>query len=219
MNMTADEVNMHGGLFVISFGATLESGGLIVSLDQTGGIGTEGANPIGKDESGYNQPELFVTGDFNMYGSMSGTAVTISDAKIKDIDTNVDDALDIINHIQGVSFRWKNENSTSITTSITTVKEKDELNLKVVGVIAQEVERTLPEAVTKSKMTGWLAVDYLSFVPVLIEALKRISARYEEFGPVSRATLLRRKRLQRHRELKIKLDALMKEADELDVQE
>ena len=47
-----------------------------------------------------------------------------------------------------------------------------------VGVIAQEVLEVLPEAVT-SRPNGYLAVDYHKIVPLLIEAIKELSAKVE----------------------------------------
>jgi len=45
-------------------------------------------------------------------------------------------------------------------------------------VIAQEVQSVLPEVVTERE-TGYLAVDYVKLVPVLIEAIKELSAKID----------------------------------------
>ena len=47
-----------------------------------------------------------------------------------------------------------------------------------VGVIAQEVEKVLPEAVTE-RDNGYLAVDYHKIIPLLIESIKDLSAKVE----------------------------------------
>jgi hypothetical protein len=43
-----------------------------------------------------------------------------------------------------------------------------------VGVIAQEVEKVLPEAVTV-RGDGYLAVDYHKIIPLLVEAVKELT--------------------------------------------
>jgi len=47
------------------------------------------------------------------------------------------------------------------------------------GVIAQEVQSVLPEVVMERE-SGYLAVDYVKLVPVLIQAVKELSARVKE---------------------------------------
>ena len=43
---------------------------------------------------------------------------------------------------------------------------------RTVGLIAQELEPILPEAVSTEKSTGFKYVSYTNIVPVLIEAIK-----------------------------------------------
>ena len=47
------------------------------------------------------------------------------------------------------------------------------------GVIAQEIQAVLPEAVVE-RDTGYLAVDYHKIVPLLIEAIKDLAAKVEK---------------------------------------
>ena len=53
---------------------------------------------------------------------------------------------------------------------------KDELSI---GFIAQEVEEVLPRAV-KKRDDGTLGVDYLQFIPILSEEIKRLNSKIEE---------------------------------------
>ena len=46
------------------------------------------------------------------------------------------------------------------------------------GVIAQEIQAVLPEAVV-TRDNGYLAVDYHKVVPLLIEAVKELTAKVE----------------------------------------
>lgn len=48
-----------------------------------------------------------------------------------------------------------------------------------VGVIAQEVQSVLPEAISHD-FHGWLAVEYSALTPLLIEAIKDLAARVEQ---------------------------------------
>ena len=47
-----------------------------------------------------------------------------------------------------------------------------------VGVVAQQVQEVLPEAV-KERDDGYLAVDYYKIVPMLIESIKELKDRVE----------------------------------------
>jgi hypothetical protein len=54
---------------------------------------------------------------------------------------------------------------------------KDKPGQTEVGVIAQDVQAVLPEAVSViDKENGYLGVSYTSLVPVLIEAVKELKA-------------------------------------------
>ena len=91
-------------------------------------------------------------------GDVSARGVTLdSDARLKENIQPIENALDRITAIDGVSF---------------TFKGLDEVRL---GVVAQNVRQSTPEAVRVSdESTGYLGVDYLALVPVLIEAVKEL---------------------------------------------
>jgi len=55
----------------------------------------------------------------------------------------------------------------------TNIKDKEERN---VGVLAQQVEKVLPEVVSQDG-NGYLNVDYGGIVPLLLEAIKELEAR------------------------------------------
>jgi hypothetical protein len=48
-----------------------------------------------------------------------------------------------------------------------------------IGVIAQEVERILPEIVT-TRENGYMAVKYEKMVPLLIEAIKELAGQVKD---------------------------------------
>lgn len=49
----------------------------------------------------------------------------------------------------------------------------------MIGLIAQEVQRVLPEVVNEDPETGILSVSYTEIIPVLIEAFKQHVREYE----------------------------------------
>ena len=110
----------------------------------------------------------------NLYASSDVYASYSSDIRLKDDVVQIENALSKVNSIRGVTFTW----------NYNYLKDKDEEELKrinknQVGVIAQEVEEILPEAVT-IRENGYKAVDYQKLVPLLIEAIKELTARVEE---------------------------------------
>lgn len=89
----------------------------------------------------------------------NGLLVT-SDKKLKkDIQTT--SGLQTINQLRGVNFTWKKDN------------QKD------LGVIAQEIEKVLPELVSTDS-EGVKAVQYTSLIAPLIEAVKELSQQNDE---------------------------------------
>ena len=91
---------------------------------------------------------LKVTGDVTAYHS--------SDQELKDNIQLIPDAINKVKQIKGVSFDWN---------------DKSEHTGHDIGVIAQDVERVLPELV-RTNDTGYKAVRYEKIVALLIEAIK-----------------------------------------------
>jgi hypothetical protein len=78
---------------------------------------------------------------------------SLSDANKKTNIKTVDNGLDLVNSLRGVTFNWKDNGKASI------------------GVIAQELEQVVPELVTTSP-TGEKSVSYNGIIGLLIEAVK-----------------------------------------------
>ena len=89
-------------------------------------------------------------------------AFSSSDIRLKDNIKTIDNALNKVNNIQGIEFDWIEKEI------IHGNKGRD------VGVIAQEIEKILPEVVT-TRDNGYKAVKYEKIVPLLIEAIKDLS--------------------------------------------
>lgn len=82
-----------------------------------------------------------------------------SDENLKTNIKTIENAVDTVNSLRGVSFEWKENGKGSY------------------GVIAQELERVLPELVTTRENK---AVNYNGIIGVLIEAVKELSVEVEE---------------------------------------
>ena len=91
------------------------------------------------------------------------TAFWTSDKRLKDNITPIDDPLTKVVSISGNTFDWN---------------DKSNKSGHDVGLIAQEIEQVLPEAVV-TRDNGYLAVDYHKVVPLLVEAIKELSSKVE----------------------------------------
>ena len=108
-------------------------------------------------EGGNTGDSIRVAGDVVAYYS--------SDKRLKDNIKPIENALDKVKAISGVTFEW-NEKSHKTT------------GKKDVGVVAQEIEAVLPELV-ETRTNGYKAVDYQKLTAVLIESVKELTAKVE----------------------------------------
>ena len=95
-------------------------------------------------------------------------AYNASDRNLKDNLQVIEGSLDKIGEINGYEFDW-NEKSPGWA------RERGH----DVGVVAQEIQKVLPEIVTERK-NGYLGVDYKRIVPLLIESIKELKEEVEE---------------------------------------
>ena len=93
---------------------------------------------------------LSASGDIVAYAS--------SDKRLKDNVENISDPILKLKRLNGVEFDWNS-------------KAYDHLSGHDVGVLAQEVQSVIPEAV-KIRDDGMLAVRYEKMIPLLIECIK-----------------------------------------------
>jgi len=108
-------------------------------------------------------------GDLHVDGDVIAYSTTISDQRLKDDVQTIDNALDKVSNLRGVSYTWNNGNRKG---------QKD------LGLIAQEVEQVLPELVREKEMPmidggTYKTVDYEKIVGVLIEAVKELKQEIE----------------------------------------
>jgi len=107
-----------------------------------------------------------VSGEIRAWGDI--TAFYSSDKRLKENIQPIVNALSKVESINGNTYDWKEGFE-----EIHSHKGSD------LGVIAQEVQSVLPDVVVE-RDNGYLAVDYIKLVPVLIEAIKELSAKVKE---------------------------------------
>ncbi len=103
-------------------------------------------------------------GDINASGSVRAAGVALtSDIRYKENIAPLENVLEKILKIRGVSYNWKAEE----------FPEKHFNERRQVGVIAQEVERQFPEVVDTNK-DGFKSVNYPALIAPLIEAVRAL---------------------------------------------
>ena len=109
---------------------------------------------------GINNTVDDLTYNLEVSGSIRASSAILSnsDERLKENIYPIDNAVSRVGQIEGVYFDWKG---------------KDEP--RQVGVIAQQVEKVLPEVVSVDK-NSYLSVDYSKIVPLLIEAINEQSS-------------------------------------------
>jgi len=98
-----------------------------------------------------------------------------SDDRLKIKLGNLENALEKVNSLNGFTYK---PNEAALALGV----DQDEVR---VGVSAQEVQAVLPEAVKDAPVEnseGYLTVQYEKIVPLLIEAIKELSAKVEELS-------------------------------------
>lgn len=156
-NGVRGESTNHWGVWGAASAASA-GGGVVGSKD---GFITWGALGFG-DHAVYANGSMFASGGITASGTVQGSDVqATSDINLKTDFEIIGQALGRVNALTGVTFRWK-KNGT-----------------KAAGVIAQDVDAVLPEAVGKTN-DGNLTVSPLGVVGLLVEAIKELAARVEE---------------------------------------
>ena len=110
-------------------------------------------------------------GDLHVEGNVIAYSTTISDERLKTDIVKIDSALDKVDQINGYTFTYTTDGK------------------KSAGVIAQEVEKVLPSAITESTLplkmgeddkTEYKTVQYDQLIGLLVEAVKELKAEVAE---------------------------------------
>jgi len=174
INNTTDSIpgTNNGALYVLG-GTTIKRSINILSTENASGIGTGGSltalggAAVSKDlivggKVGINNTNpscaLDVGGDI----FASGNVTSFSDIRLKRDIVTITDAIEKVKALRGVYY-------TQIAS-----------NKKSLGLIAQEVQEILPEAVDDMRGDGYLGVAYGNIIGLLVEAIKELSDRVNE---------------------------------------
>jgi hypothetical protein len=146
----------NGSNFVLETGATLRT---------SMGVGT--GNDVQFDSFGVGTAASGTTGEIRATNNITAY---YSDDRLKDRKGNIEDALGKINSLNGFNY---SANETA-----------QELGYEVkpeVGLSAQEVQKVLPEVVVPAPIDDkYLTIHYDRVVPLLVEAIKELSAKVEK---------------------------------------
>jgi Chaperone of endosialidase len=146
----------------INFGTGGLSGSFTqINVGPTAGVGTVTINSGTRLGIGTTVPvsALHVIGDIRVSGVVTATDFnSASDAKLKTNIQPIENALDKVVQIQGVSFNWIENNKPSM------------------GVIADDLQKVLPELVSE---TDPKTVNYNGLIGLLIEVVKEQQSRIQ----------------------------------------
>jgi hypothetical protein len=162
LTMTSSgEVNLAS----VSSSLTMTSGGT-VNLATNNNTGAVNIGTLGNRTTtiGVNSGSSKVIIDAVDVQITNGITVS-SDIRLKENFEPMSNALDLVSQLNGFYYTWKKDAGTD--------------KPRKLGFIAQEVEKVIPELV-KTDSEGMKSVDYVSVVPVLVEALKHQQKQIDE---------------------------------------
>ena len=148
-------------------GASNVSGSRNVFLGYDAGYNETGSNKLYIDNSNTSTPLIwgdFSTNDVIIYGGFRSIAsYSSSDIRWKKDIQPLQSSLEKVSSLQGVTYEWKMDEFPNL--GLTKGRQ--------IGLIAQDVEKELPELVSQDK-DGYKAVSYTKLTAVLVEAVKEL---------------------------------------------
>jgi len=130
-----------------------------------------GTTVIDFNLDGHTDMRLENDGDLHVEGNVVAYSTTVSDERLKKDIVKIDNALDKVSQLNGYTFEYLADGK------------------KSAGVIAQEVEKVMPSAITESTLplkvgdddkTEYKTVQYDQLHGLMIEAIKELKAEIEE---------------------------------------
>jgi len=169
-------LNTSGDVSIIKSSTTSTGSSAVARFDQS--IGTAGAytimglynnsgNPywIFSAGSGVTGAVYFTNGSGGVYLAKNDTSWTAnSDENLKNITGTIQDGLSKVLSLRAAKFTWKD----------------DDTNTPQVGLIAQDVQKVLPEVV-KTNKDGYLGVSYTEIIPLLVAAIQDLKAELDAY--------------------------------------
>mmetsp|Transcript_25057 Transcript_25057/g.34416 ORF Transcript_25057/g.34416 Transcript_25057/m.34416 type:complete len:940 (-) Transcript_25057:67-2886(-) len=207
LTVNAGGMRISGGLTVFDAGATISGGitikdtGLMVSAGGItvatgvasflGGMSISSGLTVTNNGVTVQAGGVVVTGGLTVYGSavFQNAPIVTSDRRLKTNLVPITDALHKVSRLQGVYYNWIQNEDSGLEF------DRD----RHVGLLAQEVQSVLPEAVGLAPLGGkndkskYLGVDYTALVPLLITAVRDL---------INDITLLNQKPLVKKAEIK-----------------
>ena len=147
--------------FIPNAGCELRHNNLNRLTTQSGGVIVYGALGVGTTSVGATSGEIRATNEVTAYYS--------SDERLKENITTIENALDKVNAIRGVKFDWKDDHIEKRGGEDGYFVRKHD-----VGIVAQDVEKVLPEVVAKRE-DGTLGVKYEKLIGLLVQAINELS--------------------------------------------
>lgn len=120
------------------------------------------------------------------YITPAGAYFQVSDKNKKENIQKIENATEKINQISGYTYQFK--------LAASEIKKGDK-PIKSSGVLAQEIEKILPEAVQKNA-NGDYFVDYAAISPLLIEAIKEQNAKIKSLENINAEIIKRLEKLE-----------------------
>ena len=112
---------------------------------------------------------LEADGDLHVDNDVIAFSSTISDERLKENIQPIEDALSKVSQLNGVTFTYKADGKESA------------------GLIAQDVEKVLPSAITEKELplkiddgNEYKVLQYDQTIGLLVEAIKELTAKVEE---------------------------------------
>lgn len=148
------------------YGTSTNSNGIYGSTQSAGASGVYGNNTgsgngiAGSSISGYSGSfsgglGVYISGNLQVTGNVTASAFLYSsDKRLKKNIQILDNSLEKVLKLNGVSFNWKRNSEEGI------------------GLIAQNVEAVYPELVKTDSASGMKSVEYGNLVAPLVEAIK-----------------------------------------------
>ena len=113
--------------------------------------------------------EGYLNGAMSVPGAVSTESIS-SDGSLKDVHSTIDNGLERLKHINPVEFKWNKKAQDEFGAD-------DEMHT---GLIAQEVEKVLPDIVKKSSWSrDYKAIKYERMVPLLLSAIKQLQKKVD----------------------------------------
>ena len=153
-----EALDVRGNIIVTGFTSTTTARIGVLTVDSSTNASSKDTGALIITAGG-----LGVEGNIHSGGDI--VAFSSSDMTLKKDISPIEDALGLINSLSGNTFTWKPEAGIMGNSGMDT------------GIIAQEVEALNLPGISKRRGDGTLGVRYDRLIPVLIEAVKELTAK------------------------------------------